>query len=74
MMHSTNINLGFLINKRMKLKIYRNRDGFPKPKANLERDIAREIQNRESNLINYTNQRALEREPDTRLQFDIDEQ
>ena len=46
---------------------------FQNQKANLERDIAREIQNRESNLINYTNQRALEREDlIARFQFDIE--
>ena len=46
---------------------------FQNQKANLERDIAREIQNRESNLINYTNQRALERDDlIARFQFDIE--
>ena len=46
---------------------------FQNQKANLERDIAREIQNRESNLINYANQRALEREDlIARFQFDIE--
>ena len=46
---------------------------FQNEKANLERDIAREIQDRESNLINYTNQRALEREDLIgRFQFDIE--
>ena len=46
---------------------------FQNQKANLERDIAREIQNKESNLINYTNQRALEREDlIARFQFDIE--
>ena len=46
---------------------------FQNQKANLERDIAREIQNRESNLINYTKQRALERDDlIARFQFDIE--
>ena len=53
---------------------YRNRERVHENnKANLERDIARELQDRESNIINYSNQRALQREDlVTRLQFDID--
>ena len=54
----------------------RNREiDFQNQKANLERDIAREIQDKESNIINFTNQRALEREDILlRFQFDIQNQ
>jgi len=40
--------------------------------ANLERDMSRELQNRETNLLNYKNQREIEREDiKSRFMFDM---
>ena len=54
----------------------RNREiDYQNTLANLERDMSRELQNRETNLINYTNQREIEREDiKSRFMFDIQSQ